>query len=110
MSKPLAFAELHPYNPLTGIMFAVLFRRTAWKFRTTVSGHSSNHRSNRREIVSSFALYCFRFYCCKQYAFSSVVQACIMQARMARARRQSLCGIGLDVDSSFPEELRSYRK
>jgi hypothetical protein len=87
-SKPLALAELHPYNPLTGIMLAALFRSTARKFPTLV--WRSEHRK-----VSSFKL---------------------QRASLHHAVMQGASPAPVFVESgsmsipASPEELRSHRK
>jgi hypothetical protein len=96
-SKSLAFAEVHPYNPLTGTMLrrALLFDSPEMPVHEKGrKKRSQKQRSqNNRKMVSSF----------KHTASNYTMHVCVVQAVMVQARRQSLRPIGLAVDFSSPK-------
>jgi hypothetical protein len=99
-SKPLAFAELHPYNPLTGIMLrrALLIASPEMpvhrKDRSEkIVENKDRRKKDYRKMASSFKLHCLELH-----------SACLSSASfMVQARRQWLRPIGLAVNFSSPK-------
>jgi hypothetical protein len=96
-SKPLAFVELHPYNPLTGIMIG----RALLIDSPQIPVHRRVHRKDlKKKIVEADRRKMIHL---SRYIASSYrMHADRVQAFTVQARRRSLLPIGLDVDSSSP--------
>jgi len=97
-SKPLAFAELHPYNPLTGIMLcrALLIDSPEIPVqRKIVEKKIVEIKIVDIKIVEKW------FHLSSFIALSYTMHAYIVQVFMVQARRQSFGQSGV-VDSSSP--------